>query len=118
MLPEGVSSLGETVEGKNFTYAQGYALGLVAPGEGALEVEDLTATIEVVDGKVVVSIGSEPDSQYTVTCNVYEKASLDTEWPTEPTQTYVVGSAEEAAGFTPASAAAGFYKVGVKISNK
>jgi len=116
-LPEG-ATLASTVEGKTFTYAQAYALGLVSVENDALVVDDLTATIKVVDGKVVVSLGSTPETVYTVTCNVYENTSLTDTWSETPAHTYVVGSETEAAGFTPASDAAGFYKVGVTITNK
>ncbi len=116
-LPEG-ATLASTVEGKTFTYAQAYALGLVSVENDTLVVDDLTATIAIVDGKVVVSLGSTPVSVYTVTCNVYENTSLTDTWSETPAHTYVVGSETEAAGFTPASDAAGFYKVGVTIGNK
>ncbi len=113
-LPGG-KTLADTVEGKTFTYAQAYALGLVDVVENALVVDDLTATIAVVNGKVIVSIGSTPAAGYTVTCNVYEKASLDVEWPTEATYTYVVGNETQ---IDQSEAGAGFYKVGVTIGNK
>ena len=83
--------------------------------DGALK-KDVTPTIEVKDGKVVVSLdGTEVDStRYTVMLNVFEKSSLTAQWPTEPTTSYELGSET---GFTPASAAAGFYKVGVTIED-
>ena len=94
-------------------------LGLLDETTGELK-KDVTPTISIVNGKVVVSLdGTTVDStRYTVMLNVFEKASLDeAQWPETPAQRYELGSEDEAAGFTPSDAAAGFYKVGVTIED-
>ena len=106
----------DTVAGSDMTYAQAYALGLIDENTG--DVAELDATIELKDGKVVVGLSSTPTTGYAITLKVYEKASLTDAWPVEPTATYTLDSAEAAAGFTPGSAAAGFYKAEVTIGNK
>ena len=98
------------------TYAQAYALGLLDEETGDVE-KDVTPTIEIVNGKVVVSLDATAKDGYKVMLNVYEKASLTAEWPVEPTTSYEFGSETEAAGFTPSAAGAGFYKVGVTIED-
>ena len=113
-LPAGKGLADVASAATGLTYAQAWALGLLDDTTGEL-TSDLAATIEVVGGKVVVSLNGAPQDGYQVTLKVYEKASLAAEWPAEPTQTYTVASA--ATGFTPGSADAGFYKVTVKISN-
>ncbi|MBQ8125016.1 MAG: hypothetical protein IJ173_03920 [Kiritimatiellae bacterium] len=100
------------------TYAQAAVLGLLDETTGELK-KDVTPTISIVNGNVVVSLdGTAVDAtRYTVMLNVYEKASLTAEWPVEPTTSYELGSETEAAGFTPSDDAAGFYKVGVTIED-
>ena len=116
-IPTG-KTLADPVEGKTsgVTYAQAYALGLLDEETGDV-AKDVTSTIEIKDGKVVVSLDATAKAGYKVMLNVYEKASLTAEWPVKPTTSYELGSADEAAGFTPASAGAGFYKVGVTIED-
>ena len=116
-LPAG-KALTDTVEGttSGLTYAQAYALGLF--DEDTETVEDVKPTIEIVNGKVVVSLDADAKAGYKVMLNVYQKTSLTDQWPTEPTKSYELDSADEAAGFTPSAAGAGFYKVGVTIENK
>ena len=114
-LPSGKTLADVADAASGMTYAQAYALGLLNETTG--DVEDLKATIEVVDGKVKVSLDdATAGAAYTVTLKVYEKASLSAEWPATPTTTYALGN--EGEGFTPGSATAGFYKVEVSISNK
>ena len=110
-------ALSDTVEGttSGLTYAQAYALGLF--DEDTETVEDVKPTIEIVDGKVVVSLDATAKAGYKVMLNVYEKSSLTAQWPTEPTKSYELDSAAEAAGFAPSAAGAGFYKVGVTIED-
>ncbi len=118
VLPSG-KTLADTADAASgMTYAQAYALGLLNETTG--DVEDLKATIEVVGGKVKVSLDATAGAAYTVTLKVYEKASLTAAWPDTPKTTYTLGSEEETAGFTPGSgsAPAGFYKVGISISNQ
>lgn len=93
-------------------------LGLLDETTGELE-KDVTPTISIVNGNVVVSLDGTAvnATRYTVMLNVYEKSSLTAEWPVEPTTSYKLGSEAEEAGFTPSSAAAGFYKVGVTIED-
>ncbi len=112
-LPTG-KALTEPVAGatSGLTYAQAYALGLFDEETGA--VEDITPTIEIKDGKVVVSLDATAKTGYKVTLNVYEKASLTVDWPEEPTQTYELGSET---AFEQGEAGAGFYKVGVMIED-
>ena len=113
-LPSG-KTLADPVAGSasGMTYAQAYALGLMDEDTGA--VEDLKATIAVVDGKVTVSLnGDADDNLYTVTLKVYKKASLTAAWPAEPTATYALGAEPE----ETLSGTAGFYKVEVSISSK
>lgn len=107
-------TLTDTVPGSStLTYAQAYALGLW--DENDTEVAPLDATISVgADGKVTVTLANAPAEGYVVTCNIYEKASLTAEWPTEATATYAYGSETP---FTPGSATTGFYKVEVVIRN-
>ena len=69
------------------------------------------------NGKVVVSLDATAKAGYKVMLNVYEKSSLTAQWPTEPTKSYELDSAAEAAGFAPSAAGAGFYKVGVTIED-
>ena len=115
-LPAG-KALTDTVEGttSGLTYAQAYALGLF--DEDTETVEDVKPTIEIVDGKVVVSLDATAKAGYKVMLNVYEKSSLTAQWPAEPTKSYELDSAAEAAGFAPSAAGAGFYKVGVTIED-
>jgi len=112
-LPAGKALADVASAATGLTYAQAWALGLLDDTTGEL-TSDLAATIEVVGGKVVVSLNGTPQAGYLVTLKVYAKASLAAEWPAEPTATYSAASAA-AAGFTPGDA--GFYKVAVKISN-
>ena len=107
-------TLTDTVPGSStLSYAQAYALGLW--DETDTDVAPLDATISVgADGKVTVTLANAPADGYVVTCNIYEKASLTAEWPTEATATYAYGSETP---FTPGSATAGFYKVQVVIRN-
>ena len=116
VLPSGkaLSDVADAASG--LTYAQAYALGLMDETTG--DVEDLKATIEVVGGKVKVSLDATANAAYTVTLKVYEKASLSDEWPASPKTTYTLGN--EGDGFTPGSgsAPAGFYKVEVSVSNQ
>ncbi len=116
-LPAGTALTDTASAATGLTYAQAAVLGLLDE-DGALK-KDVTPTIEVKDGKVVVSLdGTTVDStRYTVMLNVFEKASLEAKWPETPAQSYKLGSKAEAAGFTPSSAAAGFYKVGVTIED-
>ncbi len=115
-LPAG-KALTDTVEGttSGLTYAQAYALDLFDEDTGT--VEDVKPTIEIVNGKVVVSLDATAKAGYKVMLNVYEKSSLTTQWPTEPTKSYELDSEAEAAGFAPSAAGAGFYKVGVTIED-
>ncbi len=115
-LPAG-KALTDTVEGttSGLTYAQAYALDLFDEDTGT--VEDVKPTIEIVNGKVVVSLDATAKTGYKVMLNVYEKSSLTAQWPTEPTKSYELDSAAEAAGFAPSAAGAGFYKVGVTIED-
>lgn len=89
------------------TYAQAYALGLF-DGE---EPEDVKVTIDVVDGKVRLGLNSTPVEGYVVTLKVFEKTSLDADWPTEAVS-YSIGD-----DITPFSEEAGFYKVGISIAD-
>ena len=116
-LPAGKALTDTASAATGLTYAQAAVLGLLDK-EGALK-EDVTPTIEVKNGKVVVSLdGTAVDAtRYTVMLNVYEKSSLTAQWPAEPTTSYELGSETEAAGFTPSAAGAGFYKVGVTIED-
>ena len=120
VLPSGKTLADVADAASGMTYAQAYALGLLNETTG--DVEDLKATIEVVGGKVKVSLDATAGAAYTVTLKVYEKASLTAAWLDTPKTTYTLGSEEETAGFTPGSgsgsAPAGFYKVGISISNK
>ena len=115
-LPAG-KALTDTVEGttSGLTYAQAYALDLFDEDTGT--VEDVKPTIEIVNGTVVVSLDATAKAGYKVMLNVYEKSSLTAQWPTEPTKSYELDSAAEAAGFAPSAAGAGFYKVGVTIED-
>ena len=116
VLPSG-KTLADTADvASGMTYAQAYALGLLNEVSG--EVETLKATIEIVNGKVKVSLDATAKSAYTVTLNVYEKASLAAEWSDTVKATYTLGN--EGEGFTPGSgsATAGFYKVEVSITDK
>ena len=113
-LPSGKTLADVADAASGMTYAQAYALGLLNETTG--DVEDLKATIEVVGGKVKVSLDATAGTAYTVTLKVYEKASLSAEWPATATETYTLGN--EGEGFTPGSATAGFYKVEVSIANK
>ena len=114
VLPSGKTLADVADAASGMTYAQAYALGLLNETTG--DVEDLNATIEIVGGKVKVSLDATAGAAYTVTLKVYEKASLTAAWPATATQTYTLGN--EGDGFTPGSATAGFYKVEVSISNK
>lgn len=112
-LPAGKTLASAVSETSSMTYAQAYALGLWS--ENSATVGELDATISVAaDGKVTVSLANAPATGYSVTCKVYEKASLTAEWPSTPTTTYAYGSEQ---ALTPGSATAGFYKVEVVISN-
>ncbi len=113
-IPEG-KALTDAVEGttSGVTYAQAYALGLLDEETGDVE-KDVTPTIEVKNGKVVVSLDATAKADYKVMLNVYEKASLTDQWPTEPTTSYELGSEEE---FTLSEGGSGFYKVGVTIED-
>lgn len=112
-LPEGKTLASKVSESSDLTYAQAYALGLWS--ENSATVADLDATISVgADGKVTVSLANVPTTGYSVTCKVYEKASLTADWPDEAKATYAYGSEQ---AFTPGSATAGFYKVEVVIAN-
>lgn len=115
-IPEG-KALTDTVEGttSGLTYAQAYALGLF--DEDTETVEDVKPTIEIVNGKVVVSLDANAKDAYKVTLTVYESTSLNANATWLVKATYELDSEDEAAGFTPASAAAGFYKVGVTIED-
>ena len=114
-LPSGKALSDVASAASGMTYAQAYALGLMDETTG--DVGDLKATIEVVDGKVKVSLDATPKAAYTVTLKVYEKASLSDAWPVSPKTTYTLGN--EGEGFEPGSgsAPAGFYKVEVSVSN-
>lgn len=113
-IPEG-KTLADPVEGKTsgVTYAQAYALGLLDEETGDV-AKDVTSTIEIVDGKVVVSLDATAKAGYTVMLNVYEKASLTAKWNDEPTKRYKLGSEEE---FSLSEGGSGFYKVGVTIED-
>ena len=115
-LPAGKTLSDAVSAGSSMTYAQAYALGLLNTSTG--EVEDLDATIELKDGKVVVGLTTDPLAAYTITLKVYEKSSLTAAWPASPTQTYTVGSETATTGFTPATGASIFYKTEVVITNK
>lgn len=116
-LPAGKALTDTASAATGLTYAQAAVLGLLDE-EGALK-EDVTPTIEVKNGKVVVSLdGTAVDAtRYKVMLNVYEKSSLTAQWLAEPTTSYELGSKTEAAGFEPSAAGAGFYKVGVTIED-
>ena len=116
-LPSGKTLADVADATSGMTYAQAYALGLMDEDTG--DVETLKATIEFVGGNVKVSLDATANAAYTVTLKVYEKASLAAEWSDTPKATYTLGSAAEAAGFTPGSgtATAGFYKVEVSIAD-
>ncbi len=118
-LPAGKALTDTASAATGLTYAQAAVLGLLDETTGELE-KDVTPTISIVNGKVVVSLDGTAvnATRYTVMLNVYKKASLTAEWPTEPTTSYELGSETEAAGFEPASDGAGFYKVGVTIENQ
>lgn len=104
----------DTVAGTDMTYAQAYALGLVNESTGA--VDELDATIEIKDGKVVVGLSSTP-LNYTITLKVYEKSSLTAaSWTLKAT--YTLGSDTATTGFTPSAGGTNFYKTEVSISNK
>ncbi len=118
-LPAGKALTDTASAATGLTYAQAAVLGLLNE-EGALK-KDVTPTIEVKNGKVVVSLdGTAVDAtRYTVMLNVYESAapiaaSAETGWTLK--KTYQLGDAE-AAGFEPGSAVSGFYKVGVTIED-
>ena len=111
-------ALTDTVAGatSGMTYAQAYALGLLDEETGDVE-KDVTPTIEVKNGKVVVSLDANAKDAYKVTLTVYESTSLNANATWLVKATYELDSEDEAAGFTPASAGAGFYKVGVTIED-
>ncbi len=118
-LPAGKDLTDTASAATGLTYAQAAVLGLLDE-EGALK-KDVTPTIEVKNGKVVVSLdGTAVDAtRYTVMLNVYESAapiaaSAETGWTLK--KTYQLGDAE-AAGFEPGSAVSGFYMVGVTIED-
>ena len=112
-LPDGKALADVASAATGLTYAQAWALGLLDETTGEL-TSDLAATINVASGKVVVALNSTPQAGYIITLKVYAKASLDAEWPAEPTKTYSVANATTAA-FDVGTV--GFYKVAVKISN-
>ena len=104
---------GDTAEKKPRTVRKTRAK---AEAQEAVE-KDVTPTIEIVDGKVVVSLDATAKTGYKVMLNVYQKASLTAQWPTEPTKSYELDSAAEAVGFDPSAGGSGFYKVGVTIED-
>ena len=116
-IPEG-KALTDTVEGttSGMTYAQAYALGLLDEETGDVE-KDVTPTIEIKDGNVVVSLDANAKDAYKVTLTVYESTSLNANATWLVAATYELDSEDEAKGFTPSSAATGFYKVGVTIED-
>lgn len=116
-LPTG-KALTDTVEGttSGMTYAQAYALGLLDETTGEV-AKDVTPTIEIKDGKVVVSLDANAKDAYKVTLTVYESTSLNANATWLVKATYELDSEDEAAGFTPSNAGAGFYKVGVTIED-
>lgn len=111
-------ALTDTVEGttSGMTYAQAYALGLLDETTGEV-AKDVTPTIEVKGGKVVVSLDANAKDAYKVTLTVYESTSLNANATWLVAATYELDSKTEAEGFTPANAGAGFYKVGVTIED-
>ena len=99
------------------TYAQAYALGLFDAEKPAA---DVTPTIELKDGNVIVSIDADAKPAYKVMLSVYESAapiaaSAETGWTLK--KTYQLGADEEAAAFEHGSAVSGFYKVAITIEN-
>lgn len=114
-LPAGKALTDTASAATGLTYAQAAVLGLLDETTGELE-KDVTPTISIVNGKVVVSLdGTAVNAKrYTVMLNVFEKASLTAKWNDEPTKSYELGSEEE---FTPSEGGSGFYKVGVTIED-
>jgi len=114
-LPAGKVLTDTASAATGLTYAQAAVLGLLDETTGELE-KDVTPTISIVNGKVVVSLDGTAvnATRYTVMLNVYEKASLTDKWLTEPTKRYKLGSEEE---FTLSEGGSGFYKVGVTIED-
>jgi len=116
-IPAG-KTLADPVEGttSGVTYAQAYALGLLDEETGNVE-KDVTPTIEVKNGKVVVSLDATAKAGYKVMLTIYESTSLKANAAWTVKATYALDSETEAAGFTPSTIGAGFYKVGVTIED-
>ncbi len=112
VLPEGKTLADTASAASGLTYAQAYVLGLL-DDEGNLE-KDVTPTIKIVDGKIVVSLDADVTGDYKVTLKVYEKASLADDWLAEPTDSYELGSEK---AFDQSEGGAGFYKVGITIED-